>query len=326
VLSLACAIIAKWAQPAHGVPGIELWKRPFLAGNALAYYLYKLIFPLRLGLDYGWRPPAIAQQWWFWVPWIMPAALLVILLLGRKRVPELWAAALVFVIGVAPVLGFSRFLFQFFSTVADHYLYLAMLGPALAAAWVVARSFNRIVLAACAIVLIAIGARTFLQARHWQNDLTLFQHAIDVNPDSFLFTRNLGYVYKMRGQYDLAEPLLRRAIQIKPDHWEAHLDLAEILFVRGEIDEAIGHVETAIQIKRALPEGLGVDYVQNQVTLADTLVGLGRFERAVKYYRQAIEARPLDVELRQKLDEAIRLARETATRPATSPAATTVPR
>ena len=42
--------------------------------------------------------------------------------------------------GVAPVLGFVTFGFQEFSTVGDRYVYLAMLGPSLALAWLVAKS------------------------------------------------------------------------------------------------------------------------------------------------------------------------------------------
>ena len=46
------------------------------------------------------------------------------------------------VAGVTPVLGLVTFLFQHFSTTADHYLYVSMLGPALAAAWAVAEQLE----------------------------------------------------------------------------------------------------------------------------------------------------------------------------------------
>ncbi len=53
----------------------------------------------------------------------------------RTRVPWLVSTAGVFVAGLLPVLGLVPFAFQAYSTVADRYVYIAMLGPALALAW-----------------------------------------------------------------------------------------------------------------------------------------------------------------------------------------------
>ena len=52
-------------------------------------------------------------------------------------------AALVFVFGMVMNLGLAPFQFQFHSTVADHYAYLAMLGPALAVAWIASKITSR---------------------------------------------------------------------------------------------------------------------------------------------------------------------------------------
>jgi hypothetical protein len=45
-------------------------------------------------------------------------------------------------IGLLPVSGLARFMFQIHSTVADHYMYLPMLGPAMALAWLIDRYGN----------------------------------------------------------------------------------------------------------------------------------------------------------------------------------------
>ena len=73
---------------------------------------------------------------WAYFTWTVPAAVAVLLWLARRRFPWLVAAAALFCVGVAPVLGLVPFDFQNFSTVCDHYLYFAMFGPALAAAFV----------------------------------------------------------------------------------------------------------------------------------------------------------------------------------------------
>src|SRR4029079_1688724 len=113
---------------------------------------------------------------------------------------------------------FSTFLFQFYSTVADHYLYVAMLGPALVLAWML-RRFDIVPIRAAAVAwLIALAAQTFLQTAAWKDDLSLFGRAIAVNDNSFLAHNNLGDIYLNAGQPDLAAPQLLAAHKAKPDY------------------------------------------------------------------------------------------------------------
>ena len=65
-------------------------------------------------------------------PWVVELGLW----WGRRRVAWIGAAAAVFVSGLVPVLGLIPFDFQYhYSTVADRYVYLALLGLALGMAW-----------------------------------------------------------------------------------------------------------------------------------------------------------------------------------------------
>jgi peptidoglycan/LPS O-acetylase OafA/YrhL len=97
-------------------------------------------------------------------------------LLAWRPKRELIAAAVLLVIAIAPVLGLTPFLFQYYSTVADHYLYVAMIGPAIALMWVVKRwdgRWLRISLGAALIVLALLSIR---QANVWRNDRRWFAH------------------------------------------------------------------------------------------------------------------------------------------------------
>src|SRR5262249_13077526 len=122
ILSVVCAINAKLAQPAIGVTPAPLWSRPLLAADSLAFYLYKLVSPVYLGIDYGRRPDVVIARGWIYYTWIVPVALTLLLIRLRHRAREPLAAWIIFIAGVAPVLGFSTFLFQYFSTTTDHYL------------------------------------------------------------------------------------------------------------------------------------------------------------------------------------------------------------
>src|SRR5205807_2426410 len=80
----------------------------------------------------------VARGWIYWT-WLIPACLAIGLILVRRHRRVLLAAVLLFALPLLPVLGLRPFMFQYVSTVADHYLYLSMLGPALLAVWVIDR-------------------------------------------------------------------------------------------------------------------------------------------------------------------------------------------
>ena len=195
-ITLAAMVVARMAQQVSDGIAAPLWARPLVATDALAFYAGKLLLPLKLCIDYG-RSPAVAQDggWIYWT-WLIPAGIAAMLYWRPRR--ELIAAALLTTICVAPVLGLATFMFQFYSTVSDHYLYLALLGPALAVAYLVAKRehYGRPI----AIGLVALLAvQSFYQQRVWRDDESLFTHTLQTNPNSFVAYSNLAGSYDALG-------------------------------------------------------------------------------------------------------------------------------
>ena len=54
------------------------WQRPFIAGDALAFYLFKTVVPIDLCVDYGRTPHAVMSHAWGYLAWAIPVALLVL--------------------------------------------------------------------------------------------------------------------------------------------------------------------------------------------------------------------------------------------------------
>jgi hypothetical protein len=104
------------------------WQRPFIAGDALAFYLYKTFVPIDLCVDYGRTPPWVMSHAWGYVAWAIPVGLLVVCYRYRERRPLTWLGALMFVTFLLPTLGLVPFAYQAYSTVADRYAYLALIG------------------------------------------------------------------------------------------------------------------------------------------------------------------------------------------------------
>ncbi len=293
-LALVWTVVIKKAQPLDaGVMVAPLWERPLVAGDALAFYLSKLVLPLHLAPEYG-RTPQTVLHWpgWGYLTWLAPAALAWGLWrMGRRAAWTLdstlqwpWAAAGVFVAGLLPVLGLTPFIFQIFSTVADRYLYLAMLGPALGLAGALARWHSRAVQGAVVLVLFLLGCTAAFQTLHWFNSLTLFGHTLEVNPRSWVTHNNLGNTLRRRGDLEGAMNHYVQAFRIKPDYALAHYNLGVALAKQGQSKAAIAQYEATLAIDPT--------YFEAHNNLGVQLEDQGRRDEAITHYRQALQIKP----------------------------------
>jgi Flp pilus assembly protein TadD len=286
-LALAAPIIleGKRVQPAPGVPDLAWWARPLIAGDALAFYLWKLVAPISLGTDYGRTPTAVLQSGVAYWTWITPVALLALAILLRRRLPLILSAVLIFFLAPLPVLGFVKFIYQFFSTVSDHYVYVAMVGPALAAAIAADRlKGHALTRAAAGCVIAALGVLTFIQAGYWKDDLLLFDHAVDVNPRSAISYVGLGYALAQRGQQDLAIQNYRRAVELAPHFAHPRHKLGMALLRAGDFSGAAEQLYAAVAED---PDNAGY-----RIALAGALANAKRYGEARQQIEQAIRLDP----------------------------------
>ena len=222
VLIIPVMFVARAVQPAAEVAPAPLWARPLVAADALAFYLGKLVLPVGLSNNYGRSPEVILRSGAIYYTWLAPA-LLAAVVLWRRRDHWLVAAALLFVAGVLPVLGLTTFLYQIHSTVADRFLYLSMLGAALAAAWLMSRRWSRATVAVAAVLLIVLGVRSASQARVWRNRLTLSAHAVAVQPDNPAARSSYAGALIRENRIDEAIVQLEHVMRIMPNDYTAEL-------------------------------------------------------------------------------------------------------
>ncbi len=283
VMAALWVVITRFAQPQHLVPvDSPLWARPLVAADALAFYLYKLVWPLELAIDYGRAPSVVMGSWWAYVAWLVPAALTIVLLFARP-LHDLRLAGAIAVAALLPVLGLVPFHFQQFSTVADRYMYPAMLGPAFAAAWLIAR--GRWPLAFVALgVLLPTSYLTWQQAATWRDSEALFHHALEINPRSVPSHTNLGVMCQRAEDATRAEQHYRAALEINPEAAQANTGLAGILLDRGEEQKAFDLLLRAHEVS---PHN-----DQANAGLARIYRERGDIERALKHYRLALNPDP----------------------------------
>ena len=273
------AIVAKTVQQSgYVIVSPPLWARPFIAGDALAFYLYKLVFPLQLGIDYGRNPDYVLGQWWLYATWFVPAALLMEIWILKRRVPLLVSFGL-FTASLLPVLGFTPFLFQNQSTVADHYLYIPMLGVTLCVSWLFmnlrGRPARLIVLPVIALLFI----RSSLLVPTWKDELSLYTNALKVNPASFTSNNNMGILLANKGKAAEAITYYKNALNIRPGQPDVYNNLGVVLKNSGRLEAA------ALQFKKAIENRSG--YAKAHNNLGKVLADLGKQKEAVYHFKQA---------------------------------------
>lgn len=284
-LALPWMAVTRHFQPAPGVGDQHpLWTRPLIAGDALSFYLWHTLLPLRLGPDYGRNPEWVLRHAWGYWSWLLPAAVGALLWWGRKRRPVLVAAAGLAVCPVLPVLGLVPFDFQHFSTVSDHYLYVAMAGPALALAWFFSTPRPRAAVFAFSAAAAALAGISILQTYHWANNRALFAHTVAVNPRSWMGYCSLGMALDGEGDRAGALRALRNAVRCNPDDLKSHRALADVLDTTGQPWAAVAQYREAL---RCEPGNAKV-----HVNLGVVLDRLGGAAAAEREFAEAARLRP----------------------------------
>jgi len=221
VLTVPIMLVARIVQPAAEVTPAPIWARPLVALDAIGFYFAKLAVPVGLTNNYGRTPQFIIGRGTIYYAWMIPAAVGVALAFTRSR--RLLAAAGLFVAGVLPVLGLTTFLYQQFSTVADRFVYLSMLGPAVGVAFILSRRWTRGSVAIAAVVLVLLGVMTVRQSLVWRNRLTLAEHAVKVQPDNPAARSSYAGALRREGRIDEAIVQLEYVMKIMPNDYTKEL-------------------------------------------------------------------------------------------------------
>jgi len=303
-VSVAIAVIAAMVQPTHDSSlNFPFGARPLIATDALAFYLRKLVWPVGLCLDYGRSPPNVlsaggGQAYW---TWIIPLSTGILLWWKRKQWPRVGIAALVSLAALLPVLGLARFNFQNISTVADHYFYFAMLGPAIAlAGFLQVRGKTFAVVAVAASVMTALAVMCYAQTFMWMSEPVAFAHVIDVNPRSEVGHSHLWQLAMNRNDFAQAEVEARAIISLFPADSRGYMDLGDTLSRNDRWREAADAYQGAIKLE---PEN-AVPYNN----LAALYNAHGDSQRAIILYRKALELAPNFIEAKAALARVLKVA------------------
>jgi Flp pilus assembly protein TadD len=296
VLGIGMGLLAVWWERYHQGTNRDVFtflspiERILVASRAVWFYLSKIFWPSNLTFIYPrWNiSPADLLDY----VWLLAgiAACVAIYFFRRYYGRGVEVAAAFFVTTLSPVLGFIM-LFTFrYTFVADHYQYLACIGPiALASAGVVCLSYKfaqyRAVIVSVALLVVAsLGLLTWRQAATYTDIETLWRTTLARNPECWMAHTNLGIVLLQKGKIDDAIAHYRSALQMQPDSWDAEYNLGTALLGKAQVDEAILHCERAVGMRPTDPDA--------RVSLGNALFQKGRIDEAIAHYQTAMMLHP----------------------------------
>jgi protein O-mannosyl-transferase len=296
ILGIGMGLLTVWWERYHQGTSRGLFafltpiERILVASRAVWFYLSKLMWPSNLIFIYPrWNisPEHPLDYTWLLAGIVLSAA---IYFLRRYVGRSVEVAAAFFVATLSPVLGFIM-LFTFrYTFVADHYQYLACIGPiALFSAGVVSlagvfKQYRAFILSAALVVVATLAALTWRQATMYGNIETLWRTTLARNPECWMAHTNLGIVLLQKGQLDEGIAQYRATLEMQPDSWDAEYNLGTALVAKGNVDEAILHCERAVAMQPNDPDG--------QVSLGNALLEKKRIDEAIIHYQKAVAIWP----------------------------------
>jgi protein O-mannosyl-transferase len=296
LLGVGMGLLAVWWERYHQGTNRALFtflspiERILVASRAVWFYLSKIFWPSNLTFIYPrWNisPKDLLDYIWLLAG---IAACAAIYFTRRYFGRSVEVAAAFFVSTLGPMLGFIM-LFTFrYTFVADHYQYLACIGPiALASAGIVSLSgkfaqYRGVIVSVALLVVATLGTLTWRQAATYTDIETLWRTTLARNPECWMAHTNLGIVLLQKGKIDDGIAHYRSALQMQPDSWDAEYNLGTALLGKGQADEAILHCERAVGMRPTDPDA--------RVSLGNALLQKGRIDEAIGHYQKAMMLHP----------------------------------
>ncbi len=249
-ISLFVVYITKLFQPAFILKNeVPLFSRFFIWMDSLVFYLKKIFIPLNFSPSYARTTQRVLSSWMPYVIWIIPLIFLILLIAYRKRIKNVSFAYFVFIIGFLPVSGLVPFIFQNWSTVADRYIYISMIGMALLVG-AVYRYFSYKPLKFLIIALIALLAAdtALIQVPVWKNNLTLWSHCIEKTPIEANAYYNRGNAFMRLKMYDAANADFENAVTYDTGFTKALYKKGYLLLGQKNFDEALEYFNSVLKI------------------------------------------------------------------------------
>ncbi|HEY5177038.1 MAG TPA: tetratricopeptide repeat protein [Terriglobales bacterium] len=251
-ICLASAVITLRAEHTGGTLS-GIYFHPFsvrLQNAILSYvrYVGKAFWPSGLALYYPYPSGDLLVLWQVIAAFAFLLAVSALVIASRRRryllVGWLW-----FLGTLVPMIGLRQVGIQ---AMADRYAYLSFIGLFIMVCWGVAEwarqrhisSANLAVVSAVA--LVALAVMTHRQLAYWDDNVTLWSHAVAVTNNNYMAEDHLGGALLADGQLEVAMPHFYRAVSINPDDPDSNLNIGGYEQQQRNFPQAIAQYKKVI--------------------------------------------------------------------------------
>ena len=333
-ICLASAFITLRAERTGGTLS-GIYFHPFsvrLQNAVLSYlqYVRKAFWPSGLALYYPYPSRDSLVLWQVIAAFAFLLAVTVLVIASRRRryllVGWFW-----FLGTLVPMIGVRQVGIQ---AMADRYAYVSFIGLFIMVCWGVAewarqRHISSAKLAVVsAVALLALAVMTHRQLAYWDDNVTLWSHAVAVTNNNYVAEDHLGGALLADGQLEVAMPHFYRAVSINPDDPDSNLNIGSYEQQQRNFPQAIAQYKKVISatqdsavvnaVERAKAfDNMGYAYrelgdlplaresfeaaVASDPQFAKAWIGLGLVDQksgnlgpAIQAYTQAMKLRPSD--------------------------------
>lgn len=280
---LACIITVQFEKSGGAMRSLDTFPLDMRLSNALvAYvrYIGMMFWPSGLALFYPY--PESVTWWEVTGAFFVLISVTTFSLRYLKERPYLAVGWFFFLGTLIPVIGLIQVGLQ---SLADRYTYIPLLGLFVMLAWGVEdllkrwparkRAFAILVPS----LLLALSLLTYVQVGYWENNFTLYSHALEVTKGNYMLANNLGTAYQDQGRHKEALRCFRKALDLKNTRL-GHFNLGTALQKKGRHQEAIKYFRNSLKMKFAAVKG--------HYNMGTSLLALGRRKRAIYHFRQAL--------------------------------------
>ena len=254
-----------------------------------------LVYPVQTLWPTNLTPVYVLPHWDFSITARMPLSALgailfigVVMMRAFKANPWPLAVSIAYILMLLPVLGFIQHGTP--TLAADRYSYISTIPfYLLAAGWVISKiekeKFSVVNKMTVFFIVGALSLLTMAQTKVWRSDLSLWQHALEVQPYNGVAGNNLGYVHLINKRNEQARLPLEKAVLFDPGNERSILNLGYIYYELNRCDLAISLYLDAVNSRHphsdSMHNNLGNCYLRTR-----------QFDKATTALTRALELNP----------------------------------
>jgi len=238
-----------------------------IANVPVAYikYIGKLVFPANLSVYYPYPDKLPLWQSAGAVLILAGLTFLFFFMTAKRYLVTGW---LWFLGTLLPVIGLMQI--GPWPAFADRWAYVPFMGLFTLIVWGIAdwtRKANirqKWVTAVAVLILLILISGTRRQVQYWADSISLFKHAVELNPQNYKARKQLGAALFEVGRIKEGLTQIEAATKLRPDDYGLRHKLGRTYMILGETDKATAQWEKALSLKphvAATRYALGVAYM-----------------------------------------------------------------